>query len=287
MDDALQTADLLAHSQLIPKAFQGRPADIVVAMMWSHSLGIPLVQGLQYIAVINGRPSMYGDGLLAVVMASGQCTDFREEIKGEGNNLTAVCTVKRRGLEAPIVGTFSMEDARVAGLLGKPGPWKQYPKRMLKMRARSFALRDAFPDILSGMSSAEEMADVEGVAVEKVEEPEHQRKMPRRKKTASEPIEAPSPDPQAEEAPQQEVADVKDPETVSETAQPAPDPNPTAAEEPAGFTHEDALIADINVCSSRSSLVALWRRLKPEDKANASVMQAFTERQSAISREAA
>lgn len=46
MDEALQTADLLSHSQLIPRAFQGRPADIVVAMMWSHSLGIPVVQAM-------------------------------------------------------------------------------------------------------------------------------------------------------------------------------------------------------------------------------------------------
>lgn len=196
---------------------------------------------------------MYGDGLLAVVMSSGQCKEF----VGEGDHLMAKCTVRRRGLKSPIIRTFSMDDAWLAGLLGKPGPWKQYPKRMLKMRACAFALRDAFPGILSGMSSAEEMADVEGVAVEKVEGPEPQRKMPRRKKTASAPTKAPSPDPQAEEAPQQEVVDVKDPETVSETAQPAPEPNPTAAEEPAGFTHEDALIADINVCSSRSSLVAL------------------------------
>ena len=279
MDDALQTADLLAHSQLIPKAFQGRPADIVVAMMWSHSLGIPIVQGLQYIAVINGKPSMYGDGLLAVVMSSGQCTDFREELKSEGTNLTAICTVKRSGLEAPIVGTFSMEDARVAGLLGKPGPWKQYPKRMLKMRARAFALRDAFPDILSGMSSAEEMADVEGVAVEKVEEPEPQRKMPRRKKAAT--VAAPQ---EAEDV-QAHAPEAVEPEAAT-VVEPDPDPKPQADAQP-GFTRQDVLIADINVCESRASLIALWRRLKPEEKANAWIMEAFTERQNALKRGAA
>lgn len=291
IDDALQTADLLAHSQLIPKAFQGRPADIVVAMMWSHSLDIPIVQGLQYICVINGRPSMYGDGLLAVVMSSGQCTDFKEEFVGEGDHLMAKCTVRRRGLESPIIGTFSMEDARVAGLLGKPGPWKQYPKRMLKMRARAFALRDAFPDILSGMSSAEEMADVEGVAVEKVEEPEPQRKMPRRKKAAT--VAAPQ---EAEDVqshglePVQEPAaaePVEAPEAVEPEAatvvEPDPDPKPQADAQP-GFTRQDVLIADINVCESRASLIALWRRLKPEEKANASIMEAFTERQNALKR---
>lgn len=296
-DEAFKLADLMAHCQMIPKAFQGRPADIVVAMMWSHSLGIPIVQGLQYIAVINGKPSMYGDGLLAVVMSSGQCTDFREELKGEGNNLTAVCTVKRRGLEAPIVGTFSMEDARVAGLLGKPGPWKQYPKRMLKMRARAFALRDAFPDILSGMSSAEEMADVEGVAVEKPEdvEPVTERKMPSRKKTRK--VDAPvAEEPKPVSQPQQETSSV-DPvgpdapevqqpeqsaptETVKES-DPVQAPEPQASES-AGFTHEDALIADINTCSSRTSLIALWHRLTPEDKSSEIITRAFADRQKEI-----
>lgn len=294
MDDALQTADLLAHSQLIPKAFQGRPADIVVAMMWAKSLDIPIVQGLQYIAVINGKPSMYGDGLLAVVMASGQCTEFREELRGEGSALTAICTVKRRGLEAPIVGTFSMEDARVAGLLGKPGPWKQYPKRMLKMRARAFALRDAFPDILSGMSSAEEMADVEAVAVEKVEEPEPVRKMPRRKKAEPvaaaqeaediqphepEPATAPLPDPEAAEP-------VEAPEAVEPEAEPDVEPE-QEPETQTGITRRDALISDINCCGSLTSLLSIWRRLKPEDKADKSLVQVFTDRKIALQKGAA
>lgn len=155
-------ADIMSGSQLIPKNFQGRPQDVVVAMMWSHTLGIPTVQGLQYIAVINGKPSMYGDGLLAVAMASGQMADFKETFVG-GNtedDLTAICTVKRKGLESPIIGQFSVADAKRAGLWGKMGPWKQYPKRMLKMRARAFALRDAFPDVLSGMSSGEEQEDI-------------------------------------------------------------------------------------------------------------------------------
>ena len=313
MDEALQTADLLSHSQLIPRAFQGRPADIVVAMMWSHSLGIPVVQGLQYIAVINGKPSMYGDGLLAVVMASGQCTDFREELRGEGNALTAICTVKRRGLEAPIVGTFSMEDAKTAGLLGKPGPWKQYPKRMLRMRARAFALRDAFPDILSGMSSAEEMADVEAVAVEKVEEPEPARKMPRRRQKAAPaaieaaapapapehvapaPVEAPAarepePEPAPEPLPDPEAAEpLEAPEAVEPVQEPPAEIEEPAAQQAEEFkpSHRDALIADINVCTSRTSLIALWRKLTQEDKADAVIAQAFADRQAALNRGAA
>lgn len=191
-EEAMKMADIMSGSQLIPKNFQGRPQDVVVAMMWSHTLGIPTVQGLQYIAVINGKPSMYGDGLLAVAMASGQMADFKETFVG-GNtedDLTAICTVKRKGLESPIIGQFSVADAKRAGLWGKMGPWKQYPKRMLKMRARAFALRDAFPDVLSGMSSGEEQEDIIiGEHAEQSNPPaadeKSTRKMPRRKKAAA------------------------------------------------------------------------------------------------------
>jgi hypothetical protein len=70
----------------------------------------------------------------------------------------AVCVAKRKGRK-PVTAKFSVEDAKRAGLWGKQGPWSAYPKRMLAMRARGFALRDAFPDVLKGLISAEEAQD--------------------------------------------------------------------------------------------------------------------------------
>ena len=55
---------------------------------------------------------------------------------------------------------FSIEDAKRAGLLGKSGPWQQYTARMLTLRARAFALRDKFADVLKGLSMAEEALDI-------------------------------------------------------------------------------------------------------------------------------
>ena len=69
-----------------------------------------------------------------------------------------ICTVKRKG-EQPYTSTFTLEDAKRAGLLGKQGPWTQYTKRMLQLRARGFALRDKFADVLKGMIAAEEALD--------------------------------------------------------------------------------------------------------------------------------
>lgn len=286
--EAWDMAEMLSQSQLIPKPFQGRPADVVVAMMWAHSLQIPVVQGLNHIAVINGKPSLFGDGLLAVVMSSGQCSGFKETYVGEGDQLTATCTVTRKGLEAPFVGSFSVADAKLAGLWGKAGPWKMYPKRMLKMRARAFALRDAFPDVLSGMASAEELQDIDVEAVEKAETEAPARKMPRRKKAVAAEdaalVEqaAATPLPTPEQHPDVE-AKTEEPQPEA----PAADPQPVAEPQPkANVSQEDALISDINCCSSIESLMRIWNSLTPEVRTNQRIFGTFSQRKTQILKEA-
>jgi hypothetical protein len=117
------------------------------------------MQALQNIAVINGKPSVYGDAMMALVQASAVCEDVEEFFEGEGTpNPVAVCIAKRKNRK-PVVAKFSVEDAKRAGLWGKQGPWSAYPKRMMQMRARGFALRDAFPDVLKGLISVEEAQD--------------------------------------------------------------------------------------------------------------------------------
>lgn len=154
LDEALRFADILATSDIIPKDFIGKPGNIIVAIQWGMELGLPPLQAMQNIAIINGRPSLWGDAVIALVRGSPLCEFISETDDGE----TAFCKVKRRG-EDETVRTFSMTDAKTAGLTNKSGPWTQYPKRMRQMRARAFALRDVFPDVLRGMPIAEEEQD--------------------------------------------------------------------------------------------------------------------------------
>jgi hypothetical protein len=96
---------------------------------------------------------------MALVQASPVCEDVEEFFEGQGTpNPVAVCVAKRKG-RTPVTVRFSVEDAKRAGLWAKQGPWTAYPKRMMQMRARGFALRDAFPDVLKGMITAEEAQD--------------------------------------------------------------------------------------------------------------------------------
>jgi hypothetical protein len=159
MGEALQFSEMLANSSMVPKAYQGKANDVLVCIQWGYEMGLAPMQSLQNIAVINGKPSVYGDAMMALVQASPVCEDVEEYFEGEGTpNPIAVCVAKRKGRK-PVETRFSVEDAKRAGLWGKGGPWTAYPKRMLQMRARGFALRDAFPDVLKGMISVEEAQD--------------------------------------------------------------------------------------------------------------------------------
>ena len=159
MADAMSFGKMVAESDFAPKDFRGKPASCVLAIQAGAEIGLSPMQALQSIAVVNGRPSIFGDAALAVVKACPVCEYVTETVEGDGEQLVATCTAKRRGYPQPTVVKFTVADAKKAGLWGKSGPWTQYPKRMLQMRARGFALRDAFPDALRGMVTAEEAGD--------------------------------------------------------------------------------------------------------------------------------
>ena len=141
----------IAKSGLAPSTMRD-VEKIMVAIMHGLEIGMPPMQAIQKIAVINGRPALWGDALPALLWARG----FKIiEAVADG---VATCTVVRPDGDR-ITRTFTTEDAKKAGLLGKPGPWQQYPDRMLQMRARAFAARDGAADALSGLYVAEELAD--------------------------------------------------------------------------------------------------------------------------------
>ena len=163
--DAMQRfAQMVLASELAPTAYKKgstaqQVANVCVALQYGLELGLSPMQSLQGVAVINGKPTVYGDALLGLCYASGLVEEFEVNVAGTGDTRGAVCTVKRKGVENQIVRAFTIADAKRAKLWGRAGPWTQYPERMLEMRARGFALRDAFADVLRGVISAEEAQD--------------------------------------------------------------------------------------------------------------------------------
>ncbi|MBS1040976.1 recombinase RecT [Gluconobacter cerinus] len=157
--ELMRFAEMASQSGMVPSQYNGKPGAVLIAVQMGSELGLAPMQSLQNIAVINGRPSVWGDALLGLVKASPVCDDVIETTDGEGDQMTAICVAKRKG-KSPVEARFSVQDAKDAGLWNKQGPWKQYSRRMLQMRARGFALRDAFPDVLRGLTTAEEAADI-------------------------------------------------------------------------------------------------------------------------------
>lgn len=169
MDEIWRFAETVIASGMAPKGINN-PAAATIVIQMGMELGLPPMASLQNIAPINGRPSIWGDAMLGVVRATHELDKFEEwyELNGARvertptdyqDGLTAVCRVTRRGY-SPAESSFSVADAKRAKLWSKPGPWTEYPSRMMKMRARSYALRDSFGDALRGLYSAEEERDL-------------------------------------------------------------------------------------------------------------------------------
>jgi hypothetical protein len=141
--------------EMIPKDFRDNPEKCFAAIYKGASLGLDAFTSLQRISVVNGRATIWGDTALALVRNSGLLENFEEILEEEGGKLKAICIVKRVN-EKQHISEFSQDDAIKAGLWGN-NVWKSYPKRMLKYRARAYALRDTFADVLDGLYLREEM----------------------------------------------------------------------------------------------------------------------------------
>ena len=162
LDDAFRLAKALAASgDMVPKHFQTKPEAVMAAIVRGMEIGLAPMQALSNIAVINGRASLWGDAMPALMQRAGHHIDVI--LTGEGDDMVATATLTRGDTGKEVVRTFSVVDAKKANLWGKQGPWQQYPKRMLSNRARAWAVRDGAADALMGLQVAEETSDYQTV----------------------------------------------------------------------------------------------------------------------------
>jgi len=208
LGEALKLAEMLADSSFVPATNKGKPGDIIAAIQMGSEVGLKPMSALQSIAVINGRPSIFGDGYLGLLLASPVYEKHEEAYSGSGASRRATCTMWRRGNPTPFVGTFGYADAQTAGYLGKD-TYKQHPDRMYMWRARHAVGQAGFADVTKGLLPAEVAEDYPLVVVES------KVKAPERKSAPAEP------------APEQPA-----PTTAPQTAQaarPAPPAAPTGS----------------------------------------------------------
>ena len=156
-NEKYQMAKILATSGLIPQGLN-TPEKVCVALEWGHELQLSPMVAVNNITVINGKPTLSVDIMSAIVKRSPEFGGIEWK---ELTDKAAECVVTRKSMnyEEKTSSRFTFDDAVKAGLTGKD-VWKKYPKRMLKHRCLSYGLRDAFPDILAGLYSPEEMESI-------------------------------------------------------------------------------------------------------------------------------
>jgi len=126
---------------------------------WAQKTVLSPMAAIQSIAVINGKPSLYGDVGKAILLSNG-LTINETDIKETKENGFATCTITRQG-HPVCTRTFGIENAKTAKLWGKEGPWTTNPERQMAWRAFWFAARDIASDLLKGLAGAEEIADLQ------------------------------------------------------------------------------------------------------------------------------
>jgi len=169
-DDLKEFSEMVAKTNLCPEDFKRKPEDVFIAVEWGFELGLTPMNALNSIAVIKGKPCLWGDAVKGLVDNSGLLESYKEEFIGNeyDDDFGVKVTSKRKGREDPIITQFTVADAKKAGLWDAADKytWRKYPKRMLKARARAFNLRDNFPDVLKGIRIYEEVADYEVIDTE-------------------------------------------------------------------------------------------------------------------------
>ncbi len=162
LDEQFRLATAYCQSGLMPRGMD-TPQKVLVGMQLCLELNLPVITSIGKVMVMNGTATIHSDLPLALVRRSGQLRSIKEEwaYDKDGAISGAKCTVWRKGADTPIVREFTISDAKIAQLWGKtsksgqPSPWVLYPPRMLQMRARSWALKDEFGDILFGVGILE------------------------------------------------------------------------------------------------------------------------------------
>lgn len=255
-DGAWRIANAVAKAGMAPKGLE-TPEKAMVAIMHGMEVGMTPMAALQSIAVVNGRPTIWGDGAIGLVRSSGKLEWIKESITGTDDSMIATCEVKRKGDPDPVKATFSVADAKKAGLWGKQGPWQQYPKRMLAMRARAFVLRDTFADILRGLGIAEEVGDYQPMRDVTPSTPPVPPKPPVPPQVNDARTESQSEDTAAQATQQSDIVDAEivDPDTGEVTDEQPADGDGAAEEARAALAALDTALAN---CTSAEEIVEVW-----------------------------
>lgn len=151
-------AATLAQSSFVPAEYRGKTDDVLAAGLYGQEIGLGISAALSYIHVINGKPTLSAEGMLALVRSRGH------SVSGATSPKTASVIGKRADTGDQMTVEWTWDMAVAAGLTGSAS-WKKFPQSMLWARAVSQLCRMLFPDALLGLSYTPEDFDQTGYEV--------------------------------------------------------------------------------------------------------------------------
>jgi len=151
VDDAERLARIAVASGLTALR---RPEEAAVILLTGRELGLAPMQSLRGIHVVQGRPVLSADLMVAIVRRSGLCASWRTV---ESTPETCTIETRREGEPEAARKTWTMADAARAGLTAKGGNWKSYPAQMLRHRCAADLAREVYPDVVLGLYDPDEM----------------------------------------------------------------------------------------------------------------------------------
>ena len=159
LEDVADLAVKIAGTDFVPSDYRGKPGQVAATVLHGRELGLPPMSALALTNPIKGKPTLSAEGMRSLVLQAGHSIKVTET-----SGSRCVIRGRRRGDEEWTTVTWTMDDARQAGLLrksrsGEPTNWDRYPRAMLLARATTELCRIEFPDVIHGMRSAEEMMD--------------------------------------------------------------------------------------------------------------------------------
>lgn len=153
IDESADLAERFSKSTLLPKSMQGKAPDVLVTIMAGAEMGLSPMASLRAIHVIEGKPVLSADGMVAIVLGSGKAMYFE---RVEESDKAVTYETQRVGAKAPRRATWTMEMAKVAALHLKDN-WRAHPRAMLAARAKAELARDVYPDVLMGCYTEDEI----------------------------------------------------------------------------------------------------------------------------------
>ena len=140
-------------------------AQAAMVMLKAYELGFPMTAANEFLEVIDNRAQLKPLGAMAIMRAhpeiirSVSVEDLSDE---KGNYLGCRCTIERNeaGQVVTYIKEFTLQDAKMAGLVKDKSNWEKYPKQMCQWRAVGFCADLACPDLLSGMTGLMKRAEL-------------------------------------------------------------------------------------------------------------------------------